>query len=68
MTRTTGPRCDPRSATDPAPFGLTSYPAYDARHTATFAAQRVRPSPPQTRERACMLRRLGDLNPEGREP
>ena len=28
MTRTTGTRCDPRSATDPAPYRLSSYPAH----------------------------------------
>ena len=60
MTRTTGTRCDPRSATDPAPFGLHRN---DARHTATFARPVSQALSPADRGEGLYAAEARDLNP-----
>ena len=63
MTRTTGTRCDPRSAIDAAPFRLTTYPAHDARHKATFARLMSQALSPADRGEGLCAAGIGNLNP-----
>ena len=62
MTRTTGTRCDPRSATDPAPFG----------HTMPGTGHLCPPSEsgplPGRPGRGLLLRRLGSEPRKGANP